>query len=32
MEEYYKDPERTAAVWRDRWFHTGDVAKVNEEG
>jgi len=32
MEEYYKDPEKTAMVWRDGWFHTGDVAKVDEEG
>jgi fatty-acyl-CoA synthase len=32
MEEYYKDPERTAEVWRDGWFHTGDVAKVDEDG
>jgi fatty-acyl-CoA synthase len=32
MEEYYKDPERTADVWRDGWFHTGDVARVDEEG
>lgn len=32
MEEYYKDPERTAQVWRDGWFHTGDVAKVDDEG
>jgi acyl-CoA synthetase (AMP-forming)/AMP-acid ligase II len=32
MEEYYKDPQRTAEVWRDGWFHTGDVAKVDEKG
>jgi fatty-acyl-CoA synthase len=32
MEQYYKDPEKTAAVWRDGWFHTGDVAKMDELG
>jgi acyl-CoA synthetase (AMP-forming)/AMP-acid ligase II len=32
MEQYYKDPERTAEVWRDGWFHTGDVAKVDQDG
>jgi acyl-CoA synthetase (AMP-forming)/AMP-acid ligase II len=32
MEQYYKDPEKTAAVWRDGWFHTGDVAKMDEMG
>jgi len=32
MEQYYHDPEKTAQVWRDGWFHTGDVAKVDEEG
>ena len=32
MEEYYKNSEKTAEVWRDGWFHTGDVAKVDEEG
>ena len=32
MEEYYKDPEKTAKVWRDGWFHTWDVATVDEEG
>ena len=32
MDKYYKDPERTAEVWRDGWFHTGDVAKVDADG
>jgi acyl-CoA synthetase (AMP-forming)/AMP-acid ligase II len=32
MEKYFKDPERTTAAWRDGWFHTGDAAKVDEEG
>jgi acyl-CoA synthetase (AMP-forming)/AMP-acid ligase II len=32
MEQYYKDPEKTAEVWRGGWFHTGDVAKVDDEG
>ena len=32
MEEYYKEPERTADVWRGGWFHTGDVARVDKHG
>ena len=32
MEKYYKDPEKTNAAWRDGWFHTGDAAKVDQEG
>jgi len=32
MEQYYKDPQKTAAAWRDGWFHTGDMAKVDEDG
>jgi acyl-CoA synthetase (AMP-forming)/AMP-acid ligase II len=32
MEQYYKDPEKTAASWRDGWFHTGDAAKVDTDG
>jgi acyl-CoA synthetase (AMP-forming)/AMP-acid ligase II len=29
--QYYKEPEKTADVWHDGWFHTGDVAKVDKD-
>jgi fatty-acyl-CoA synthase len=32
MDGYYRDPEATAAVIRDGWFHTGDMAVVDAEG
>jgi acyl-CoA synthetase (AMP-forming)/AMP-acid ligase II len=32
MGQYYKNPEKTAKVWRDGWFHTGDMATVDEHG
>lgn len=32
MEGYYEDPEATAAVIRDGWFHTGDAAVVHPDG
>lgn len=31
MEKYYKNPEKTADVWYDGWFHTGDMATVDDE-
>ena len=33
FEGYYKDPEQTAAtIDKDRWFHTGDRAMMDEAG
>ncbi|MGH2403152.1 MAG: long-chain-fatty-acid--CoA ligase, partial [bacterium] len=32
MEGYYKDPQATADAIRDGWFHTGDMATIDEEG
>lgn len=32
MEQYYNDPEKTVTAWRDGWFHTGDAAKIDEDG
>ena len=29
---YYKNPEATAAAWRNGWFHTGDCFRRDEEG
>lgn len=29
---YYKNPEATASAWRNGWFHTGDVMRVDADG
>jgi long-chain acyl-CoA synthetase len=32
MKGYWRRPDATAAAIRDGWFHTGDLARVDEEG
>jgi len=32
MKGYFNDPEATAEVMRDSWFHTGDAAVIHPDG
>ncbi len=32
MRGYWNQPEETAATLRDGWLHTGDIAKMDEDG
>ena len=32
LQGYFKDPERTAAVFAGGWFHSGDLATIDTEG
>jgi len=29
---YYKDPERSAALWSGGWLHTGDIGRILPDG
>ena len=32
FEGYYRNPEATLSMWRNLWFHTGDLGRMDAEG
>ncbi|ALJ21898.1 AMP-binding protein [Microbacterium sp. No. 7] len=32
MSGYWRQPEKTVEAWRNLWFHTGDLFRVDEQG
>ena len=32
MSGYFNDPDKTSAAFKDGWFHSGDLATVDDEG
>ena len=32
FEGYWRNPEATVAAWRNLWFHTGDLGRMDAEG
>ena len=32
MKEYWNNPDATAETMRDGWLHTGDIARIDDEG
>ena len=32
FEGYFNNPEATVGMWRNLWFHTGDLGRANEDG